>query len=521
MDTQKLNEILPYPWTYSYLQRLNFDDSPTTYIMLARMLRKINELVAQGNNLQSIMEKLVEWINSQIDEVVREQMQKWLDNGTIKNIINEEIFGELNDKVNANTESINILNGVALSIETYPKQATDTSDSERIQRAIDYLNTLGGGTLNFPDGRYSIDKALLLYDNIALHGMSSVGTNFTVNGNYPFIKSYDITSRHDNMELSNMKIGRDGVDVNTPLLDFDHCSYTRLTNVNAYQFGSQQLNEGCVGLHFGSYSYYNVVTNCQFRQFHTGILCDGEANANVYVGGNCAYCGVYGVHIVKTNSQRFIAHAVEGGGDGVTAYYMEQKSLFNNFIGCRIESVGASYKAVFEANSQSSFNNLVVGGLDYSTNGAMFENISNFIVTSDSMIGLKNWRSRPSFKLVPASALTIPIGTPTTLNYTEVWYDRASNTSGNGFKVPSTGLYQFQIGANMTAAQTNGVTFVLVRNGTATMSAQALKGTDNNYTATFIDNFNENDTITAQIITTSAGNVSTGGHTSFFAGAIL
>lgn len=92
MDTEKLNKILPYPWTYSYLQKLNFDDSPTTYIMLARMLRKVNELVAQGNNLQSIMEKLVEWIQDNLSEFVTTQLTEWLNDGTLEKIINDALF---------------------------------------------------------------------------------------------------------------------------------------------------------------------------------------------------------------------------------------------------------------------------------------------------------------------------------------------------------------------------------------------------------------------------------------------
>lgn len=92
MDTRKLNKILPYPWTYSYLQRLNFDDSPTTYIMLARMLRKVNELVAQGNNMMSILEQLVDWVNTQLEGYAKEIMEQWLADGTLKDLIDQVLF---------------------------------------------------------------------------------------------------------------------------------------------------------------------------------------------------------------------------------------------------------------------------------------------------------------------------------------------------------------------------------------------------------------------------------------------
>ena len=486
---------------------------------LGWLIKKYKEL----NGDVKILQQIYDLIKEQIKDVTIEQLQQWLDDGTLADIINESAFNELNTKVDKNKADIDTLKGVALSIDFFPKQTSDISDSERIQRGIDFLHALGGGTLNFPDGTYEIHTTLLLYDNIALHGMSCASTIFHVQGNFSFIKSYDVTSRHDNMEISNMRINRDGTDVDTALIDADHFAYSRLENLNCYQFNSQQMIDGCVGLHFGSFSYYNIITNCQFRQFHTGILCEGEANGNTFIGGNCAYCGVYGVHIIHTNSLRFFGHSVEGGGDNVTAYKLEQQSLYNSFFGCRIESVGKSYEALYESNSMSSFNNMVFGGLDYSTNGANFTNVSNEIVNVSNLSAIRNWATRPAFKLASNSAQSVIANTATKLNTKSVWTDRASNTipSESKFTAPQSGLYLFNVGCLCASAQTNGVIFTLYVNGSALMSRSGSKGSNNSYITDFVTNLNANDVVEVYVTLSTSSGIASGGNSTYFAGAIL
>lgn len=529
MGTQDWNnkQMTPFAFYCQHVLPLVYDESLSYYETLCKIQAKLNEVIETQNDLQNAFQGLLEWVNTQLEAYAKGQLQEWLDDGTLESIINETIFNELNNKVNKNTTDIetvnNIVKGVALSIDYFPKETTDLSDSERIQRAIDYLHGLGGGTLNFPDGTYEIHTTLLIYENIALHGMSASSTYFHVQGNYSFIKLYDVSSRYDNMELSNMKIGRDGVDVNTPLIDCDHWAYSRLENLNCYQYNSQQLVEGCVGLHFGSYSYYNTITNCKFRQFHTGILCEKEANGNIFIAGNCAFCGVYGVRINRTNSQRFIGHAVEGGGDNVIAYKMENRSLFNSFFGCRVESVGKSYEALFEANNNSSFNNMVFDGLDYSSNGENFTGISNSIVNVSYLNEIANWSKRPAFKLASNSAQSVSANTPTKLNVNSQWLDRTGSTtaSESKFTVPTSGLYIFNVGCLCTTEQTNGMIFTLYVNGSPLMSRSGAKGSGNTYITDFMTNLSANDIVEVYITLSTFSAISSGGNTTYFAGAIL
>lgn len=77
-------------------------------------------------------------------------------------------------------------NIVFLSIEDFERQSNDTSDSQRINRALDVLrrnideseinNVKSGGKLFFPRGIYEIDETILLDPNIEIEG---IGVNLT------------------------------------------------------------------------------------------------------------------------------------------------------------------------------------------------------------------------------------------------------------------------------------------------------------------------------------------------------
>lgn len=55
---------------------------------------------------------LEDWVNSfDIQGEIKKQLQAWLDDGTFENIINQEIFGEINTKVSQNTNDIQTLKG--------------------------------------------------------------------------------------------------------------------------------------------------------------------------------------------------------------------------------------------------------------------------------------------------------------------------------------------------------------------------------------------------------------------------
>lgn len=72
----------------------------TAQDLLSNMVATINLLVDDVNNNNLIVENLVSWVKGEgLKQSVREQLNIWIDDGTIDRIINQEVFGDLSSKV--------------------------------------------------------------------------------------------------------------------------------------------------------------------------------------------------------------------------------------------------------------------------------------------------------------------------------------------------------------------------------------------------------------------------------------
>lgn len=121
--------------------------SLTIQELLCKFFEKINECIA----ISDATFKLAEWlVTVGLKQEVAITLNKWLEDGTLKEIINEEIFNDLNTKLdnniantNTNTTSIAELTRRLNNIVT-----VDVSDYPTLQLAHDKVVELGGGVLN-------------------------------------------------------------------------------------------------------------------------------------------------------------------------------------------------------------------------------------------------------------------------------------------------------------------------------------------------------------------------------------
>lgn len=102
----------------------------------------INENAKITNKQTKAINDLYDFVNHYFDnldvqEKINNKLDAMVEDGTMATIINEEIFGELNQKVDTNTENISTLN-TALSNETTARQTADTNLSNRIN-SLEYV----------------------------------------------------------------------------------------------------------------------------------------------------------------------------------------------------------------------------------------------------------------------------------------------------------------------------------------------------------------------------------------------
>lgn len=80
--------------------------------------------------------KIYDIIKKDIKDITLNQLKEWLDAGTLESIINEQIFGELNDKVNTLQIDVAYLMKRIIHMKDYVIPDGNTDNTEKMQQAI-------------------------------------------------------------------------------------------------------------------------------------------------------------------------------------------------------------------------------------------------------------------------------------------------------------------------------------------------------------------------------------------------
>jgi len=87
-----------------------------------------------------------------------------------------ESFPDPNRKIEALQKDVDSYNDqlqdIAVNIKKFPREAGETDDTNRFKRAIDYLSSLGGGTLNLRLEKYSLNS-FTIPESVTIKGISN------------------------------------------------------------------------------------------------------------------------------------------------------------------------------------------------------------------------------------------------------------------------------------------------------------------------------------------------------------
>ncbi|WP_425203579.1 hypothetical protein [Priestia megaterium] len=175
----------------------------------------------------------------------------------------------------SNQDKIGILSSVTISIVNFPRAFSETDDTARIKRALSYIETLGGGTLIFPSGSYSVtatstnQNAISLKSNCSLEGKGNVVIQLNANNltNYSII---DIRSVN-NTSVRNIKIigdrdthigttGEWGMGVN--IIESSNVILDKVISEKCWGDG---LYLGCLTFTPSVHNTNIKITNCEFQ----------------------------------------------------------------------------------------------------------------------------------------------------------------------------------------------------------------------------------------------------------------
>lgn len=169
MDLEKkLEELRPYQLNCNVFSVYDYPEETITQL-LSRFFQKINECVDLSNKTIDLAKWLV---NEGLNQEVAKKLDVWLNDGTLENIINVELFGTLNTKVDENTNEIEKVKGYIHShVDMFGADPTGTRTcTTEIQKCIDYVKSKGGGIVQFGKGTYKLDKPLFLPSYVTLQG---------------------------------------------------------------------------------------------------------------------------------------------------------------------------------------------------------------------------------------------------------------------------------------------------------------------------------------------------------------
>lgn len=174
-------------------------DGKTTQELLNQFFQKINAVIETTNASMSLLEYLVD---AGLQKEIAEKLIQWIEDGTLKDIIDEDVLKEIHEKIDGAVDSINEqkerVENILLEIEDdfellkkkdgfnvkYYGAIGDgiTDDTEAFKKAIDEADSVSTGkTVLIPAGAYLISENLEIPSGVILQGTSNSVIKFGAN----------------------------------------------------------------------------------------------------------------------------------------------------------------------------------------------------------------------------------------------------------------------------------------------------------------------------------------------------
>ena len=442
----------------------------------------------------------------------------------IRTILNTDVIDDIN--IIALTNYNNLIAELMIDLQiknfvlldNFPKLNDDSSDSERIQRAIDYLhNNFNGGTLFIGYNNLEIDSTIDLYNNINIIGEGVNASKFTITEDVKLFEN-PITSRIDNIKINNLSIIRN-ITSTESLIDLQYISYSKLENLSIYD-NVNNYNT----IYLGEFSYYNIIDNCQIRNSSLAILLDNEANGNIIQNGSIYGC-IDGVKISNSNTNRIVNHSCENLS-GI-AYNFINESKKNCLICPRIENCYVGIKFEYSVSGSSISNSVIFPQFYLNEGQTDIDNpVSNQIFDSNTYYQMLG-NSNPSFKATKKFGQSVLVAnTYTKVLFNQTTYDRNNNynTTTDIFTANARGTYLFNGQVSLNGVTADSVySIALYVNGTAysekTISSAAGSNVCVDISSLIL--LNKNDTVELYIKSVSGGNAILNTKETTFEGALL
>ena len=164
-----MKKILPFRFWCQKVLPLVYDDSLSYYELLCKVVDFLNKMAESLNKTNETLEQLTVWIDTLIESELKEIIDEMVEDGTLGALINDELLGEINEKVEALeyfqrvyvnwsgwrtfiSQDGYLSAGVGLTLDVTECNAYDQGGSNRYSEyfyiamptPVNYLNVVGG-----------------------------------------------------------------------------------------------------------------------------------------------------------------------------------------------------------------------------------------------------------------------------------------------------------------------------------------------------------------------------------------
>lgn len=239
-------------------------DSYTLNGLLVQFFRALNECIDNVNTYNQMVVALKEWVEGEgLQIAVNNRIQELIDDGTLSNIINQELFSGLNCKVNFMYDKQMICN----LLEFYDEKDGDDY-SNAFQKAFDYLaenydpvnmnpNNKLKAILYIPSGNwYKITRTIRIKSPVLVKGLSPWGVS-------KIYANWDGNNYFDMFEIIDT--------THSARICFENVRFSNIPPTkSAIYFPSSFCNNGVLETGFGVDGY---IQNCWFEGFGYNNVC--------------------------------------------------------------------------------------------------------------------------------------------------------------------------------------------------------------------------------------------------------